>query len=48
MKRDLLDRLLAACTAKRPAALVTDLASGAQALVVGGEVRATWRPAKTN
>jgi xanthine dehydrogenase accessory factor len=36
MKRDLLDRLLAARAAKRPAALVTELAGGAQALVEDG------------
>ncbi len=44
MKRALLDRLLAARAAKRPAALVTDLASGAQALVVGGEVQGDLAP----
>ena len=44
MKRELLDRLLAARAAKRPAALVTDLASGAQALVVGGEVQGDLAP----
>ena len=33
MRRDLLDRLLTLRTAKQPAALVTDLESGAQALV---------------
>jgi xanthine dehydrogenase accessory factor len=33
MKREILDRLVADRAAKRPAALVTDLASGAQALV---------------
>jgi xanthine dehydrogenase accessory factor len=36
MKRDLLDRLLAARAVKRPAALVTELAGGAQALVEDG------------
>ena len=41
MKRDLLDRLLAACAAKRPAALVTDLETGDQALVVDGEAVGT-------
>ena len=39
MKRELLDRLLAARGEGRPAALVTDLDGGAQALVVDGEVR---------
>jgi xanthine dehydrogenase accessory factor len=38
MQRDLLDRLLRLRAAKRPAALVTDLASGAQAVVEDGEV----------
>ena len=41
MKRDLLDRLLAARAAKRPAALVTDLETGDQALVVDGEAVGT-------
>ena len=36
MKRNLLDRLLSARAAKRPAALVTELAGGAQALVEDG------------
>ena len=36
MQRDLLDRLLRIQAAKRPAALVTDLASGDQALVEAG------------
>ncbi len=36
MQRDLLDRLLRLRAAKRPAALVTDLASGAQAMVESG------------
>jgi xanthine dehydrogenase accessory factor len=36
MKRDVFDRLQAARTAKRPAALLTDLADGRQALVVDG------------
>lgn len=38
MKRGLLDRLLAIRAAKRPAALVTELASGRQTLVSGPEV----------
>jgi xanthine dehydrogenase accessory factor len=38
MQRDLLDRLLRIQAAKRPAALVTDLASGDQALVEAGSV----------
>ncbi len=38
MKRDLLDRILAIRNAKRPAALVTELASGRQALVDGPEI----------
>jgi xanthine dehydrogenase accessory factor len=38
MQRDLLDRLLRLQAAKRPAALVTDLESGAQALVEEGGV----------
>ena len=38
MRRDLLDRLLRLQAAKRPAALVTDLASGDQALVEAGNV----------
>jgi xanthine dehydrogenase accessory factor len=38
MRRDLLDRLLRLQAAKRPAALVTDLESGRQALVEVGEV----------
>ncbi len=38
MQRDLLDRLLRIQAAKRPAALVTDLASGDQALVEAGNV----------
>lgn len=37
MKASLLDALQAARTAKRPAALVTDLSTGAQALLVEGE-----------
>jgi xanthine dehydrogenase accessory factor len=36
MKRDVFDRLQAARTAKRPAALLTDLEDGCQALVVDG------------
>jgi len=39
MKRSLLARLLAIREAKRPAALVTDLASGRQTLVSGPEVQ---------
>jgi xanthine dehydrogenase accessory factor len=38
MQRDLLDRLLRLQAAKRPAALVTDLESGDQALVGAGDV----------
>lgn len=38
MKRALLDRLLADRAAKRPAALVTDLADGGQAIVREGDV----------
>ena len=38
MKRDLLDRLLAAQSAKQPAVMATRLADGAQALFTGGEV----------
>ena len=38
MRRDVLDRLLSLQAAKRPAALVTDLASGEQALVADGAV----------
>ena len=41
MKRELLDRLLAARSAKHPAALVTDLETGDQALVVDGEATGT-------
>jgi xanthine dehydrogenase accessory factor len=39
MKSEILNEILAAREAKRPAALVTDLADGAQALVVEGEVK---------
>ena len=38
MQRDLLDRLLRLQAAKRPAALVTDLESGDQALIEAGDV----------
>lgn len=38
MKRDLLDRLMSIRYAKRPAALVTELASGRQTLVAGAEI----------
>jgi xanthine dehydrogenase accessory factor len=38
MKRDLLDKVLAARAAKRSVALVTDLETGDQALVMDGEV----------
>jgi xanthine dehydrogenase accessory factor len=38
MRRDLLDRLLRIQAAKRPVALITDLASGDQALVEAGSV----------
>jgi len=38
MQRDLLDRLLSLRAAKKPAALVTDLESGAQALVEAGSI----------
>ncbi len=38
MQRDLLDRLLSLRAAKRPAALVTDLESGDQALVAEGDI----------
>jgi xanthine dehydrogenase accessory factor len=37
MKADILERLQAAREGKRPAALVTDLKSGAQALIEGGD-----------
>jgi xanthine dehydrogenase accessory factor len=37
MKREVFDRLQAARTAKRPAALLSNLEDGRQALVVGGE-----------
>jgi xanthine dehydrogenase accessory factor len=39
MKSEILNEVLAAREAKRPAALVTDLADGAQALVIDGEVK---------
>ena len=39
MKTEILDDVLAAREAKRPAALVTDLADGAQALIVDGKVK---------
>ncbi len=39
MKSEILDDVLAAREAKRPAALVTDLSDGAQALVVDGKVK---------
>ncbi len=39
MKSEILDDVLAAREAKRPAALVTDLSDGAQALIVDGTVK---------
>ena len=39
MKSEILDDVLAAREAKRPAALVTDLSDGAQALMVDGKVK---------
>ncbi len=39
MKSEILDAVLAAREAKRPAALVTDLSDGAQALMVDGKVK---------
>ena len=39
MKSEILDDVLAAREAKRPAALVTDLSDGAQALIVDGKVK---------